>query len=82
MDPSDSAVFALFPFCFPFPQLDFGTLSSSLMLLEDVLISDEETSQKSELSQSSSLEESSDLPAITVTFRQDHFMGGKHAALF
>ena len=26
------------------------------------------------LSQSSSLEESSDLPAITVTFRRDHFM--------
>ena len=26
------------------------------------------------LSQSSSLEDSSDLPAITVTFRRDHFM--------
>ena len=34
------------------------------------------------ISQSSSLEDSSDLPAITVTFRRDHFMWGKHAALF
>ena len=34
------------------------------------------------LSQSSSLKESSDLPAIIVTFRRDHFMWGKHAALF
>ena len=34
------------------------------------------------LSQSWSLEEFPDLPAITVTFRRDHFMWGKHAALF
>ena len=34
------------------------------------------------LSQSLSLEESSDPPAITVTFQRDHFMWGKHAALF
>ena len=34
------------------------------------------------LSQSSSLEEFPDLPAITVTFRRDHFVSGKHAALF
>ena len=34
------------------------------------------------LSQSSSLEEFPNLPAITVTFRRDHFMWGKHAALF
>ena len=53
-------------FAFPFPRLDVcGTLSSSLMLSEDVLISGEETSKESELSQSSSLEDSS---AIVVIF--------------
>ena len=53
-----------------------------IFLFLELLFLQEAQFYRENLFQSSSLEESSDLPAITVTFRRDHFMWGKHAALF
>ena len=53
-----------------------------IFLFLELLFLQEAQFYRENLSQSSSLEGSSDLPAFTVTFRRDHFMWGKHTALF
>ena len=59
-----------------------GSTFARIFLFLELFFLQEAQFYRENLSQSSSLEESSDLPAITVTFRRDHFMWGKHAALF
>ena len=58
-----------------------STFARIFLFLELPFLQEAQFSRKN-LSQSSSLEEFPDLTAITVTFRRDHFMWGKHAALF